>query len=32
MRELCLPFSLEPHDIRQLDELVATRQRLKKGG
>ena len=31
MRELCLPYSLDPHDLHQLDQLVATRQRLKKG-
>jgi CRP/FNR family transcriptional regulator len=31
MRELCLPYSLDAHDLHQLDQLVATRQRLKKG-
>jgi len=31
MRELCLPYGLEQHDLHQLDQLVASRHRLKKG-
>jgi len=31
MRELCLPYDLEPADLQRLDQLIATRQRLKKG-
>ena len=31
MRELCLPVGLEPDALRQLDELVTKRVRLKKG-
>jgi CRP/FNR family transcriptional regulator len=31
MRELCLPVGLERDALRQLDELVTTRVRLKKG-
>ena len=31
MRELCLPIGLEPDALRQLDELITKRVRLKKG-
>jgi CRP/FNR family transcriptional regulator len=31
MRELCLPVGLEPDALRQLDELITKRVRLKKG-
>ncbi|MEP7182298.1 MAG: fumarate/nitrate reduction transcriptional regulator Fnr [Betaproteobacteria bacterium] len=31
MRELCLPMGLNPDEIRQVDSLVGTRVRLKKG-
>jgi CRP/FNR family transcriptional regulator len=31
MRELCLPVGLEPDALRQLDDLVTKRVRLKKG-
>lgn len=31
MRELCLPVGLEPEALNQLDALVKTRSRLKKG-
>jgi len=31
MRELCLPIGLDPDEMRQLDQLVTSRVRLKKG-
>jgi len=31
MRELCLPHGLDQHDLDQLDQLIASRRRLKKG-
>ena len=31
LRELCLPFGLEPNEMERLDTLVSNRRRLKRG-
>lgn len=31
LRELCLPFGLEPNEMERLDTLVSSRRRLKRG-
>jgi CRP/FNR family transcriptional regulator len=31
LRELCMPMGLAPEDIARIDEIVATRRRLKRG-
>ncbi|MBP7565151.1 MAG: transcriptional regulator, partial [Burkholderiaceae bacterium] len=32
LRELCMPVGLEQPEIEKLDELVATRRKIKRGG
>jgi CRP/FNR family transcriptional regulator len=31
LRELCMPMGLDEHDLARIDELVATRRRVKRG-
>ncbi len=31
LRELCMPMGLQPHELARIDELVATRRRIKRG-
>ena len=30
LRELCLPFGLDPREVNQLDELVGSRRKIKR--
>ena len=30
LRELCLPFGLDPNEVDQLDELVGSRRKIKR--